>query len=407
MNLISVLRVLSKKVPKQLQVFIRTHMSSRLNENTFTGRLLCYLDQNANKLSHNAVQIETQTLFDALRKNERRTSLQKLSVWEIENVLSSISKSTEFEQIFVYLDLECSRRVNSLGYGDIFRLLNSFARFVPNRVVRSGFYKRAMKKLYEDLDYLSPGDLMNFCFYVGLQKKNDDAQKMFKMCFKRIDFKQLSVEELCIVCNTAFKTSTKITNKHFLSCIVNVISNNLFLLKDPALFVSLIKTIRHNRFQNDDLLSTITCTIFFNRTIEYYTFASLVHILALYADYLWFDENILKLFVERAVTLIKNTKITGHPTTIPEKIRNKDLNRLLWAVSNLGYQIDPNLLSEIIVPNILTRIENGEYSKTIDLLMETILYLWILNYQATELIPHALTKMNLQYVKGKSVFRLK
>lgn len=312
-----------------------------------------------------------------------------------------ITNQNEFLKVFETLDLECYLRLQSMETKDIFDILRIYVQITPGKIVKHKFYGGAINKLSQEIDELTKNELLQFMFFLGLQKKNKKAQSILRTCMKKMndDFiKALSPEELCVICSATFKTTTKITNKPFLNRVKDFINDNLYILKDPAIFITLVKTIRQNQCQDDNLLSTISCAVFFNKTLQYYGFAAMCHILALYADYLYHDPNILKYFSAKCVEELQNSELVHRRAYLTEQIRDKDLKRLLWCLSRLGYGLDVDTIKTDLIPNVVERIQKGGLHKDPHSLVEIILYLWMMNYQAVELLPYVLTQENVNYI---------
>ncbi|GJQ80833.1 hypothetical protein Trydic_g9419 [Trypoxylus dichotomus] len=81
-------------------------------------------------------------------------------------------------------------------------------------------------------------------------------------------------------------------------------------------------------------------------------------------------------------------------------VRVKDIRRFLWALSTLGYKdINSDIFSNVIAANMLERIKARQYEKETEELINSVLYMWILNYQPMELIPYALNEANIENVR--------
>lgn len=383
-----------------------------LDETTVLGRIVLYMNNEYIK-PNNSSKVKDElkapsnyavtSVIDKIKLNQPN-HISNLNFEQIEDLLRTlkyenfVSNRQNFKRLMTVVDTECCSRLDYLDSTSILRILNLFTQSVPNRIREYWFYTEAINRLMDEVDFLSKEELMQTIFYIGLEKKTKNAQSKLKMCLRKFtkdDIKNLTDEELCIICNSTFKTSTKITNRHILETIKQTLNNKLYLLKDTALFIILVKTLRHNRYQDEDLLNTITNTIFFNETYKYYPFPVLCHILALYADASFYDENLLKLFTDVALKELRESNIEE------ENTRPKDITRFLWVLSSLGYKnISEDVFETVIVPNILERIKLGQYKKEIEELINSILYMWILDYQAKDLIPFALTAENVSNIRG-------
>ncbi|KAJ8970063.1 hypothetical protein NQ314_001415 [Rhamnusium bicolor] len=382
---------------------------TQLNEGTLTGRLLIYL----NNTYQPVIADETIELLNILKRKgtnklEKCSTKQMISVLNLLSNRDHIKDRYEIVQVLNVLDNEFCRRLTQLGTKDKLRILYIYMNILPNRIVQCRYYDAALKELFSRSETLDKKDLCQLIFYIGLRKKARKSQYMLRQCIKLFNstfINNLTTEEICLICNSTFKTSTKINNEAFLNKVINCLNDNLYLLKDPAFFITLIKTVRHNRYQNEDLLATISCTIFFNATVKYYSFSALCHILALYCDYLYYDPYLIKVFTVRCIEQLKSSDYTSKHAYLIEQPRVKDIKRFLWCLSNANYKnLEANDIKNVIIPNIMKRQEAGEFKDDFATLIDFMLYFWMLNYRAYELVPYALTQESIQFIRGIYVF---
>lgn len=381
------------------------------SESRLTNRLLYYMNHNKNRIVQQS-DIDHAVILDLLKNN----SLKDFQKYDTQKLLSAFNSLAEGHviknkvnilKLVNILDTECCQRISQLRNREVLNYLNLFMKFLPNTITESKFYKMALDQLI-NIRSLDQSDLVQVTFFIGLMKKRRNSSAMIKKCMNQFDenfIHNLTSEELCIICNAAFKTSTKITSKVFLNKILKYLNDNLNLLKDPAIFITLLKTVRHNRYQNDDLLSTISCAIFFNKTLQYYSFPAICHILALYSDYLYYDECLLNIFSARCLELLREASYKSKTTYLLEQPRLKDIKRLLWCWSNLNFRnFSKSDIEDVILPQIITRVEAGEGNHDMFSLIEISLYLWMLNYKAYDLIEFCFQKDNLQQIQGKFIY---
>lgn len=383
------------------------HFAEELSESTLTHRLFYYVNNKSDqtvKLTHSDEKVILELL-----KHQNLKEINKYDTQTLLSALTSLAKShTIINKVSIIalvntLDSECCQRLNNLTNKEVLAYLNLFMKFIPEKITKTNFYKLALKHLVYSSD-LKDNNLVQLMFFIGLMKKNKVAQQMLRKCMKCFDIEfinNLSTEEICVICNSTFKTSTKINNKVFLDKIHNFLNNNLYLFKDPAIFITMLKSIRHNRYQNDDLL-----TIFFNfnKTLQYYSFPALCHILALYSDYFFYDENLLKITTVRCLELLKGAQYISKNTYLLQQPRLKDIKRLLWCLSNLNFKhLDKCDIETVILPQVMIRIEAGEGNNDLISLIEMCLYLWMMDFRPYDLIKYCLSKENLKKIASKFV----
>ncbi|XP_066263015.1 uncharacterized protein [Euwallacea similis] len=400
-------RFLHSEVRHYVRAFTGDHVQP-LTEDTLTGRFLVYMG--SNKIPHQAIPLDKVNLianFKSQRLDVKTADPSIISA--MINALGDgnlVSNKYEIEDMFRTLDSGCCSRINEFTIEDHFNLLNAFTNIIGHKVSKSNYFLLGLKLLTNQKNHLNKEKLVHLMFYIGLLKKNHVAQDMIRQCIKlftKETIDNLTRENLCIICNSTFKTSTKIKNFLLLDRIKSYINNNLNLLNDAAVFVTFLKTLRHNRYQDEDILNTITCTMFFNETLQYYSFSAMCHILALYADFLFYDENVLNTLTSRCLEQLKNSTFTSKNTYLIDQPRTKDIKRLLWALSNLGYKLSQEDVDNVIMSHIRVRIQAGEFVNDQGSLVQMILYLWMMQYKARDLIREVLTAEVAKGIWGNQV----
>lgn len=365
-----------------------------LSEETLIGRILIYLNPDQEKDSTFA---KSQTdFFNNFFKNKQH--LQTLNTDEILQFSKGLARQRFLSRsktlsLVENLDAECLLRSADLSCEEIFRLFNIYMKIIPNRITEMDFYKSGLQILFSQIKSLEKKDLLQFTFYAGLNKKNLNSQRMLRQSLKLMDkqfIDSLTVEEMCVICSSTFKTSTKIKNKLFLSKVREYLKENLFILKDTAIFITFIKSIRHNRFQDDNLLSTLSCAVLFNKTYENYSFPTNCHLMAAFADYFYYDEGLFKLLTKKCIEQLDKSTFEGGSVYVKEKLRAKDIKRFLWVMGMFSELklIDNCDVKNVIIPKLLERLKRGEFKHDPDSLIEIFFYLWMISAKPYELVPH-------------------
>ncbi|KAK9872463.1 hypothetical protein WA026_017932 [Henosepilachna vigintioctopunctata] len=362
-----------------------------LDENTLTGRLKIYLkSQNTNSSQNNEI-FNAEEVFSEFRKgNVDLVNLPCNKLISFINSLESkeiVNSNREFYRILKQVDNESCSKQQYLTPVDFLNILDAYMELIPNKVTELKFYNIAIDYLNSVKDQLLKNEYFRFIFYISLMKKSAKSQKILRSTLRLLtndNINQLSSEELCIIAYSTFKTSTKISNKNILAKIRNYLNDNLTLLKDPAIFVTLIKSLRQNRYCDEDLLATISCALFFNKSFELYTFQTYTHLLALYSDNLYYDDKLLEFVTKKCIEELKSytTDKTGS-----KKIREKDIVRFVWGLSNLGStHLKREDIQEVLIPKIIERIESSKFD--LNARINIFHRLWILHYKCYELLPY-------------------
>lgn len=374
-----------------------------LAENTLLGRMLTYIN-NTND-HRNSVEING-TIDNIIQF--KTNNLSKLNVDQIANLFYTANVSIlshnkhHLRKVLDMLDVECCLRLTKMEPNNILKLLSAFMHVVPNRITEYKFYNYATDDIERCLKVCSKKELIKFIFYIGLQKKAKKAQVLLRKCLRTINeqyLENLKVEDLCIICNSTYRTNTKITNLDLLEKVKRTLNENLSLLKDPALLITLVKTIKHNNYQDEDLLTTISCTIFFNKTLQYYTFTAICHLLSLYAQYLYYDEELFNLFIPHSIQLLQDAVITSRKAHLTEQMRTKDIKMFLSSLSQLNCEVDGELLQKAVMSNLHQRISLKDFE--IDFFVEILLCLWMLKCRPYDLLTLILTPENVASINKK------
>lgn len=375
-----------------------------LTENTLLGRMLVYLN-NANDRSSS--QLDGSSTVDNLIHGKTNI-LHKLNVDQIANLfytanVSVLSQNKQhLRKVLDMLDVECCLRLTNMEPNNILKLLSAFMHVVPNRITEYKFYNYATDDIDRCLKVCSKQEIIKFIFYIGLQKKMRKAQVILRKCLRTVNqqyLECLTVEDLCIICNSTYRTNTKITNANLLEKVKQTLNENLSLLKDPALLITLIKTIKHNNYQDEDLLTTISCTIFFNKTLQYYTFTAICHLLSLYSEYLYYDEELFNLFIPHCIQLLQGAVFRSRTAHLTEQMRTKDIKIFLTSISRLNCTVDCEALEKAVTSNLQQRIALNEIE--LDQSIEILLCMWMLKCRPCDLLTSILTPQNVTMVYQK------
>uniref|UniRef100_A0A1Y1M8N7 RAP domain-containing protein n=1 Tax=Photinus pyralis TaxID=7054 RepID=A0A1Y1M8N7_PHOPY len=375
-----------------------------LTENTLLGRMLVYLNNANDKRSS---QLDGSSTVDSLIHG-KTSNLHNLNVDQIANLFYTASVSVlsqnkqHLRKVLDKLDVECCLRLTNMEPNNILKLLSAFMHVVPNRITEYKFYNYATDDIDRCLEVCSKQDIIKFIFYIGLQKKMKKAQVILRKCLRTVNqqyLERLTVEDLCIICNSTYRTNTKFTNANLLEKVKQTLNENLSLLKDPALLITLIKTIKHNNYQDEDLLTTISCTIFFNKTLQYYTFTAICHLLSLYSEYLYYDEELFNLFIPHCIQLLQGAIIRSHTAHLTEHMRTKDVKIFLSSISRLNCVVDSEALEKAVTANLQQRITLDKIE--LDQFIEILLCMWMLKCRPYDLLTSVLTSQNIAIVYQK------
>lgn len=297
------------------------------------------------------------------------------------------------------LDKEYCRRLPRFNQEELFLFMNICAISVPYYIQNLQFFSQALHFVSFFLDRLSVSELIQLCFYAGLKKKSVRSQKIIRYCLNKlndINLLALITEDIIIICNSAFRTSTRITQQNILKDIQRRLYNQLSILNDESFYVTIVKSLRHNYNYDEELLLTLSNAMFFNKTLQNYNFTSLAHILTLYADALYFDHNLIERINQLCLDKLKNASISSKRMHYSLQIRLKDMSKYLWSLSYLGCEnLQESDIDNVIMPILNKFISLGNVEDDIYEYVGTLLSLWSLRYFPINVLPEILVENKL------------
>lgn len=356
-----------------------------LNENSLEKRLLTYIKPQYIWNQKNV------TLAHYDQKN-----ITTINNDELLNLIGALGKfkHKDIQKCVNNLDLECRSRLTYMENSETLLFLFNFVTTVPYYVKNLPFLSQALHKMSFFIEHLPKIDLVRLCFYTGLKKKTYESQNIIRHCLNKLNnSSELTTDDLIIICNSAFKTGMKINQKKLLNVIKKRLSDELSILKDPPYFITIVKSLRHNYNYDEELLLMLSNTIFFNKTLDLYNFTALSHILALYADALYYDSTLLDAINEKCISYIRKTKNINLVEHLSKQLRLKDICRYLWSLSYLGYEdLFDEDIKDHIIPTLKEFINLSAIEDNIEDLVGTLLSLWVLGYYPVELLGPVLQK---------------
>lgn len=244
---------------------------------------------------------------------------------------------------------------------------------------------------------ISRQNLIQCMHYASCLKKQTKTQNIMNIVLSKLHkqpmlIEQFTLEEMCIFCNSLFATSTKIHSQVILKNIVKILNENLDAILVPEnqhMLSCLVKPLRLSKYYDYSMLDNITknTTIF-----QLNNSKGTAHLLALYSDSLYSNLTHIEQFGYDFLQCFKNeSKVID--------VRVKDVDRFLWAFSNLGCKGCKNEIREIIVPFLLTR--TLYVKKWPANFVNSLLWLQMLQCSSEELVKSVLKIQNLQWILGK------
>ncbi|XP_071445302.1 uncharacterized protein [Hetaerina americana] len=332
--------------------------------------------------------------------------IRKLPLAELFQFIAFLSEanvvkhSNHHQTLLKAIDDVCSEKIPDLSIEEAVKLNYCWLALAGTRFKLSKSFSLLMdnfrKNIKENAMKTSAVILILFCS--GIARKDPNAKEIVALslniiCNDKTKLHGLSTSEIIIISEVAFKTSSQIISPTFTEHLLKTVVKNITKLAwDPANLVVVLKAMRHNKIHNWNFLkSTQKCLVKDKHILKIYNFAAKTHLIALYADALYGDQEFMNYLIGSAISSIDGQH-AYNPHNEKGKGRAKDLARLLWATSYLGFKIEENILERKIIPVIMEKINHGVYSKQLHILLDTVLSLWIMGYKPLNMLPFVFTE---------------
>ncbi|KAG8229743.1 hypothetical protein J437_LFUL007918 [Ladona fulva] len=319
------------------------------------------------------------------------------------------SQISDFKRVIRCVDNFCCEEKLSLSVKDTLRLNYSWLKLLGFNMTRLHFFPLSLEILKNALlkRLLSLQGITLTLFFTSLQTKNEDVSLIIPNALDQIcrkdSMEKMTPLEIVLVANIAFRTGTKVISPIFVKHVVDVIYEDPTYLSDPAIFVSIVKTLRLNQCHDYTLLEKLKKYFCIGKNLSRYNFTALVHLLALYADASYGNREFLSYLIN---TTTKSMLHSGSYRPYEEKskssaatrVRMKDLARLLWASSYLGFKINSEMINEYVIPMILDKAQRGLYNSKLETLVDSILSLWMMGYKPLELLTYVTSRDAIEFM---------
>uniref|UniRef100_A0A1A9WHI3 RAP domain-containing protein n=1 Tax=Glossina brevipalpis TaxID=37001 RepID=A0A1A9WHI3_9MUSC len=281
----------------------------------------------------------------------------------------------------------------------IFRTLYAFLFLIPNWITRLDFYKSALNRLASDSEHSekhnessnkSLENFIQFCFYLGLSKKNASAKVnasellqnfLNQKLEKYLD--DLRTLDLAIICNAIYKTATSVNIDKFNQRIIEeVLKINIEHGQDGGILVTFLKLMRFLRLRSPSVCEYLAEICKNPDCLSKLQVKGQLHIFAYLTECLWDNEECSQPIIE---SFFKNIL---HPKRFEfhiEAIRGKDLCTFLWCCAQMNCSLTPEQL-RYIENNLFDKVKEGEFEYYPDQLVDSCLSLWMLGHKSQKLL---------------------
>ncbi|XP_053661668.1 uncharacterized protein LOC128710838 [Anopheles marshallii] len=292
-----------------------------------------------------------------------------------------------YTEIVNALDEECVRRVTNATMYELLEMLHCFMYLLPNKMAQLKSYQTAMPKLIQLFGSGASENERNFLsivFFLGLWKRNKTGTILMKEFLQQYLDRYLTPDltrmDFVILANATYKTSLRMVDESeaFKSRLTQEIvqfDNE----DDSALLVTLIKCARMNRLSSDEIMEKVHSFTEENITRKELDFRGLSHLFAYVADNRIKDDTLAELFVQGCWTRFE-AEVGKHGfETQTQSCRPKDIGTFLWSCATLGVPMEAysGINLNMFEKAIRLKVNAGEYRYIPDVLVDTILSLWI------------------------------
>uniref|UniRef100_A0A182KB00 RAP domain-containing protein n=1 Tax=Anopheles christyi TaxID=43041 RepID=A0A182KB00_9DIPT len=283
------------------------------------------------------------------------------------------------------LDAECVRRIPSATMYELLEMMHCFMYLLPNKIAQLKSYQSAMPKLIELFGNAeNERDFLSIVFFLGLWKRTKTGTLLMKEFLQQYLDQYLTPDmnrmDFVILANATYKTSLRMADESdvFKSRLVKDIVE-FGDEDDSALLVTLIKCARMNRLSSRQIVEKIQSFTEANIDSKELDFRGLSHLFAYIADNRIKNDTLTGLLIEGCWNRFDAEVRTNGFETQSQSCRPKDIATFLWSCATLGIPIEnyPEVNLNLLEKAIRLKVDAGEYRYSSDLLVDTILSLWM------------------------------
>lgn len=294
---------------------------------------------------------------------------------------------------------------DSISICEVLEILDLQMRENAKDITKTKVYREFLMNVRNALpgEKLEKNDLIKMLFYIGLDKKTLQAQLAIHAVILRLKDcldHDLSLEDSCILANAIFKTSTINLDPTVINHISATLRMNLKkAISDPAILICFTKTLRQFKCHDFDLIEKISNS----RTEWAKNLTVKAHILALFAESKYYDRHFLEFMVYSGLDDLQDTTSLQEPVSkyLTKRSRAKDLARFLWAISTLGWKLEPSEVEQVVWPQLHGRLDS-EFKKQPAILIDSLMSLCVMGYYSSDLMALVVSSQVQQLLRGKT-----
>ncbi|XP_033149544.1 uncharacterized protein LOC108606008 [Drosophila busckii] len=278
------------------------------------------------------------------------------------------------------LDAQSTALLAEMDTSTVLETLYAFLFLMPNWLRRIDFYHAAMRRLANE-NCNSKERFLQICFYMSFYKQQKGSYlETFLATHLEQHLSKLTPMDLALLSYAVYKTSTVIrgvAREQYEAALVAATLN--LKTTDPgadALLVSYVKAMRLQRVHNEEICEQLQLICLDPAQLAQLQPRGLAHIFAYFAETQWDQPDCMQALVAR---LLKYK---------PSELRAKDLATFIWSCAQLNCTLSASELKQLEIW-ALRKLDQGEYDRFADQLVDTSLSLCMLGQYSKQLFDGA------------------
>lgn len=352
-------------------------------------KLSAYCSENIMCISNTMFDNFIDDLTDNINKatdTELVSLFYALNMWpETESI-----RTRNLIEVWAALDDACFERLKRWSPNETLSFIALF--FMLNVSKVSDFCKKGLIKLAYRAKVLTPEQLVQTMFFVGIQRQSPHDMHNLEVCLSN-NFSQFSVDELAIMSMGFFKSKTPIRSVELVKNIIHKIMDDPKNIHEVSL-AALLKVIRYSmKMPLDDCIALMHELLgVLKHEVPRLSVMCNVHIALLGTSKLILHKECLDSVAEHCIQKMSEARL-------------KDLERLALTYGTLNYlpQTQENLMDKIIeeLRKPERQLEIKSHGRTFACCVS---YLGLLGKYPDDLISQVLNKEFLNNTYGKTTF---
>ncbi|XP_068629636.1 FAST kinase domain-containing protein 5, mitochondrial-like [Battus philenor] len=161
------------------------------------------------------------------------------------------NRTRNFIEVWVALEDECLKRLKHWTYDEMLMFVTLF--YMLNIIRVSDFPHKCLLRLASKAKHLTPAQLVQCMFFIGVRKYSPDNVHNFEVCISE-NFDKFTIDELAIISMGFFKGKTPIRNINFVENIINKMKENSSQIHEISL-IALLSIIHYSvKYGTDDTI---------------------------------------------------------------------------------------------------------------------------------------------------------